>query len=277
MKALNLKHILVSGAVLVMMILFSACAGVGTNGGSTTLTGSILSASGSTVVISVGGKQDTINNVPASIVQQLSGQVGKVYTIQVNTNSDGTFSVVGGTNITLDNNEGTPEAGDTPTTNDTPTTVEQGSIEFFGSIIASSSSSVTVSMPDGSNLAMALNGTDLSDFTNNTLPNVGTQVKVTANTNPDGSFNASKISSVDSTDTTNQVTFTGVTTAAVGSDNVIHFTVGHKSYNFTITSGADLGDFSNNAQTITSGTSVKVEVQYNSATNVQVLKVSSGS
>jgi hypothetical protein len=259
-----------------MMILFSACAGVGGTNGPQTLTGSIVSASGSTVVISVNGQQDTINNVPAAIVQQLSGQVGKVYSIPVNANSDGSFTI-NGTTITLDNNNGTPEGGDTPTINETPTTLEQGSIEFFGSVIVSSSSSITVSMPDGRQLAMAINSsTNLGDFSGN-LPGPGTQVKAQANTNPDGSFTATKIGNVDSTDTTNQVTFTGVTTAVVGSDNVIHFTVGNRRYSFTITSGADLGDFNNSAQQIANGTSVKVEVQYNSATNVQVLKVSNNS
>jgi hypothetical protein len=273
MKALNLKHVFICGAALIVMILFSACAGVGGTNGSTTLTGSIVSASGTTVVINVNGQQDTITNVPATIVQQLSSQVGKVYTINVNASGNGSFSFTTGSSVTQDTNDGTPEVGDTPTTNETPTTVEQGSIEFFGNIIASSSSSVTVSMPDGSQLSMTLNGTDLGDF-NNSLPAIGTHVKVTANTNQDGSFNASKISTVDSSDATNQVTFQGVTTAAVGSDNVIHFTVGNKPYSFTVSSGADLSDFNNSAQQIQSGTSVKVEVQYNSATNVTVLKVS---
>jgi hypothetical protein len=270
MKALNLKHILVCGAALVAMILFSACAGIGS--GTTTLTGSIVSASGTTVVIDVNGQQDTITNVPAQIVQQLSSQVGKVYTINVSSSGNGSFSF-SGTNVTQDNSEGTPEANDTPTTNETATTVEQGNIEFFGNIIASGNNNVTVSMPDGSQLQMTLNGTDLSDF-NNSLPAIGTHVKVTANTNSDGSFNASKISAVDSSDVTNQVTFIGVTTAPVGSDNVIHFTVGNRSYSFTITPGADLSDFNNSAQQIQSGTQVKVEVQYNSATSVTVLKVS---
>lgn len=90
MKALNLKHVLVCGAALIVMILFSACAGVGS--GSTTLTGSIVSASGTTVVIDVNGQQDTITNVPANIVQQLSSQVGKVYTIDVNASGSGSFT-----------------------------------------------------------------------------------------------------------------------------------------------------------------------------------------
>ncbi len=274
MKTLNLRHFLVSGAVLLVMILFSACAGVGSSNGQQTLSGSIVSASGSTLVISVNGQQDTIKNVPANIIQSLQGQVGKLYSITVATNSDGSFSIVSGTNVLLDNSEGTPEANQTPeTNNETPTTVEQGSMEFFGTLKAHVNNTITVSMPDGSMLSMTLNGTDFGDF--NTVPAVGTQVHVKANTNTDGSFNANSLDVVKSDDITSQATFQGVTTAAVGSDNMIHFTVGNKTYNFTINPGADLSDFNNSAQSIQSGTSVKVEVQYNGS-SVQVLKVSNG-
>src|SRR5579864_7905474 len=161
MKTLSLKHLLVCGAALLVMILFSACAGVGSTQQS--LSGSVVSVNPSThtVVLSVNGQRDTITNVPDSIIQALSGHVGQTYGIQVTTNSDGTFSVVGGTNVTPEASDGTPEANDTPTSNETPTAVEQGSIEFFGNIIASSNTSVTVSMPDGSQISMTLNGTDL--------------------------------------------------------------------------------------------------------------------
>lgn len=270
MKTLNLRHLLVSGAVLLVMILFSACAGVGS--GQQTLTGSIVSASGNTVVISVNGTQETLKNVPASIVQQLQGQVGKTYSITVTTNSDGSFSIVSGSTPILDNQEGTPETNQTPETNTTATTTEQGSIEFFGTVQSSSSNSITVSMPDGQTLQMTLNGTDLGEF-NNAVPGANTRVHVKATTNTDGSFNAKSLDVVKSDDATNQATFQGVTTSAVGSNNVLHFTVGNRPYSFTITSGADLGDFNNSAQQIQNGTSVKVEVQYNGS-SVQVLKIS---
>ena len=65
------------------------------------------------------------------------------------------------------------------------------------------------------------------------------------------------------------------TTSAVGSDHVIHFNVGKKSYSFTLSSTADLGDFNGNAQSIQSGAQVKVKVQYNGSTPT-VLKISSG-
>src|SRR5438874_40576 len=69
----------------------------------------------------------------------------------------------------------------------------------------------------------------------------------------------------------NTITFQGRTTAAVGSDNVIHFTVGTKSYSFIIPSTADLTAFHGNAQSIQSGTQVQVQVQYNGSTPTVIL------
>jgi hypothetical protein len=275
MKKLNLRHFLVSGAILLVMMLFSACAGVGN--GQQTLSGSVVSVNASThtVVLNVNGQNETISNVPNDVIQALQGQVGKAYSITVTTNSDGTFSIVGGTNVTPETNEGTPEANTTPETNNqTPTTVKQGSIEFFGTVKARGNNSITVSMPGGSQLEMTLNGTDLGDF-NNTLPNIGTRVHVKAITNANGSFNAKSLDIVKSDDVTNQITYQGVETSAVGSDHRIHFTVGNNSYNFIISSGADLSDFNNNAQAIQSGAQIKVKAQYNGG-SVQVLKVSNG-
>ncbi len=270
MKTSMVRNVIVGGAVLVMMILFSACAGVG----SQSLSGSIVSVNAAThtVVLDVNGQNETISSVPANVITLLQGEVGKNYNVQVTTNSDGSFSIVGGTNPTLETN----------TTNDTTTTTTttsntnvQGSIDFFGTVKSTGNNSLVVSMPDGSQLSMTTSGTDLSDF-NNTLPAVGTQVSVSATTNPDGSFNAESLSQVKSDDITSQVTYKGVTTATVGGDNVIHFAVGHNSYNFTIPSGADLGDFNNSAQQIQNNTPVKVEVQFN-GTSATVLKVSNNS
>src|SRR5579863_4482602 len=257
MKTSILRRLVVSIAILVVMILFSACSGLSNS--QSTLTGSVVSvnASTGTVVLNVNGQQDSISGVPTNIIQLLQSQVGKVYTIQVNTNSNGTFSIVGGTNVTQDNNEGTPNANETPSSNETSTANEPGSIEFFGTVQSAGANSLVVNMPDGSTLPFTTNSaTDLGDF-NNALPGVNTHVKVEVTANPDGSFTATKLSTVDTTDTTNQVQFDGVTTAAVGSDHVIHFAVGNKSYNFSIASNADLSDFNNNAQSIQSGASVK--------------------
>ena len=120
-----------------------------------------------------------------------------------------------------------------------------------------------MSLPTGSTLSLVTSGsTDLGDF-NNSLPAVNTQVKVKAAANADGSFSATKVGHADSPDATVQAKFTGVTTAAVGSDHVLHFTVGNKSFSFPIASSADLKDFNGNAQAIQSGASVKVTVQFN--------------
>lgn len=264
MKTAFLRHVVVSMAILVVMVVFSACSGLGN--GQSTLTGSIVSvnASTGTVVVSVNGQQDTIKNVPANVIQLLQSRVGQVYTIPVTTNSDGSFSIVSGSTVTADNSEGTPTTNETGTSNQTPTTVnEPGSIEFSGRVQSAGTNSLVVSLPTGSTLSLVTTGsTDLGDF-NNALPAVNTPVKVKATANADGSFTATKLSNADSTTTTTEAKFTGVTTAAVGSDHVLHFTVGNKSFSFPIASTADLKDFNNNAQSIQNGASVKVTVQFN--------------
>ncbi len=60
MKTSFLRKVVISIAILVVMVLFSACSGLGN--GQSTLTGSIVSvnASTGTVVIKVGSQQDTI-------------------------------------------------------------------------------------------------------------------------------------------------------------------------------------------------------------------------
>ncbi len=203
MKTSFLRHVVISMAILVVMVLFSACSGLGN--GQTTLTGSIVSvnASTGTVVVSVNGQSDTIKNVPANVIQLLQNQVGKTYSVQVTTNSDGSFSIVSGSNVILDNNEGTPTTNDTPSANDTPTTEtptvnEPGSMTFYGSVQSTGSNSLVVTMPTGGTLSFTTNGsTDLKDW-NNGLPSVGTQVKVVVNANSDGTFTATKVGNVDS-------------------------------------------------------------------------------
>jgi hypothetical protein len=275
MKTSFVRHIVISVAVLVVMVLFSACSSV--SNGQSTLTGSIVSASNGTVVISVNGQQDTIKNVPANVIQSLQSQVGKVYSIQVTTNSDGTFSIVGGTNVTADNNQGTPTTGETTTTNDTPTpetttgTNEPGTIQFYGNVQSVGSNSLVVTMPTGGTLSFTTNSsTDLADW-NNGLPGVGTHVKVQVTANTDGSFTATKVGNVDAANTDqNQAQYTGVTTAAVGSDHVLHFAVGNKSFSFPIASTTDLSAFSNGS--IPSGANVSITVQF-SGSNGSVIQV----
>src|SRR5205085_10367216 len=198
MKTSILRKMVVSIAVLVVMILFSACAGVGSNG-QHALSGTIVSVNASThtVVLNVNGQQDTITNVPDNVIQLLQGQVGKMYGIQVTQNSDGSFSIVGGTDVTPENNQGTPEVNNTPGSNQTPTTVTgspaQGTIQFNGNVQSSGTNSLVVSIPGGGTLSVSTNSsTDLGDF-NNSLPAVNTQVLVVANANTDGSYTATKI------------------------------------------------------------------------------------
>lgn len=257
------KQIVVGIAALVLMVLFSACAGVGTNapGGPTNLSvqGSVVSVdlNNHTVTINVNGQTRTITNVPNDVLTTLQSQVGKVYGFQLTQNSDGTYSIETGTNVT-------PEANETPSTNETPSVNEPGSINFIGSVRSVNSSSIEVSMPDGSTLSMSIvsGQTDLSKF-NGALPAVGQVIKVNATAN-NGSFTATELKPTDSGDLQDQniVTYQGVTTQAVGSDRVIHFGVGNRSFSFAIASTADLKDFGGNAQAIASGTSVKVKVQF---------------
>jgi hypothetical protein len=249
------KQIVVSIAALVLMVLFSACAGVGAPG-TTTVTGSIVSVNpqSHSVTLNVNGQTQIINGLTDQEVTILQAQVGKTYTIQVTQNSDGSFTIQTGTSPQP--GEGTPEPGTTPTGGPN----EPGSIQFIGNVTSSSNGTIVVSMPDGSSLSMSTNGADLGDF-NNTLPGVGTHVKVEV-TASNGSFTATKIKKADSSDDATVVKYQGVTTSAVGSDRVIHFAVGNRSFSFPISSTAELKDFGGNAQSIANGTSVKVTVQF---------------
>lgn len=255
------KQIVVGIAALVLMVLFSACAGVGTTtpGGVTTLSGSVVSVdlNNHSVTLNVNGQTQTIKNIPNDVLTTLQSQVGHVYSIQVTQNSDGTYSIESGTNVT-------PEANETSNNNETPSVNEPGSIDFIGSVRSVNSSSIVVSLPDGSTLSMSIvsGQTNLSKF-NGALPAVGQVIKVSAIAN-NGSFTASELKPTDSGDLQDQntVTFKGVTTQAVGSDRVIHFAVGNRSFNYAIASTAELKDFSGNAQSIANSTPVKVKVQF---------------
>jgi hypothetical protein len=273
-KSMNLivvKRMVVGIAALVVMIMFTACAGVGTSSsnGLTNLTfsGSVVSVdtANHSVTLNVNGQTKTINNIPDNVMSNLQNQIGKFYAIQVTQNSDGTYSIESGTNVT-------PEANETSSNNETPSANEPGNINFIGSVVSSNNNVLVVSMPGGSSLTMNTNGADLGDF-NNALPSVGTRVKVDATGNADGSFTATKLGNVDSSDDPNAIEFQGVTTQAVGADRVVHFAVGNKGYAFTIASSTDLSEFNGNAQSIASGAAVKVTVEYNGST-ATVIKIS---
>jgi len=257
------KQMVVGIAALVVMIMFTACAGVGTtsSNGLTNLTfsGSVVSVDSAnhSVTLNVNGQTRTINNIPDNVISNLQNQVGKFYAIQVTQNSDGSYSIESGTNVT-------PEANETPDSNQTASVNEPGSIDFIGSVQSANSANIVVKMPDSSTLTLVVNGqTDLSKF-NGSLPNTGQMVKVSA-TASNGSFIATELKPADSGDLQDQntVTFKGVTTQAVGADRMIHFTVGNRSYIFPIVSTAELKDFNGNAQSIANATSVKVDVQFN--------------
>lgn len=258
------KKLVVGVTALVLVIMFTACAGVGTttSNGQTnfTFSGSVVSVdpANHTVTLNVNGQTKTINNIPDNIISNLQNQVGKFYAIQVTQNSDGTYSIQSGTDVT-------PEPNETPNTNQTSSVSEPGSIDFIGSVQSVNGSSIVVKMPDGSSLQMSIvtGQTDLSKF-NGAQPTVGQVVKVSATAN-NGSFIASQVKPTDSGDLQDQntVKFQGFTTQAVGADRVIHFTVGNRSYSFPIASTAELKDFNGNAQAIANATSVKVNVQFN--------------
>jgi len=268
------KQIVVGIAALVLMIMFTACAGVGTTNSNgltnLTLSGSVVSvdATNHTVTLSVNGQTRTIKNIPDNVISNLQGQVGKFYAIQVTQNSDGSYNIQSGTNVT-------PEANETPNSNETSSVNEPGSIDFIGNVQSVSSSNIVVKMADGSTLSMSIvsGQTDLSKF-NGAQPSVGQLIKVSATAN-NGSFTATELKPTDSSDLQDQntVTIQGVTTQVVGSDRVIHLTVGNRSFSYPIVSTAELKDFNGNAQSIVNGTPVKVTVQFN-GTSGSVLDVS---
>lgn len=260
---------------LVMMVLTSACAGI--SGSNNVVRGSISSvnAQNHTVTLNFNGQSITISGLTDQQVTQLQSQVGKTFSIQATQNSDGTYTIVAGSNITHE--DATPSANktETPGSNDTTNAREPGNIQFIGSVQSVGNGSIVVKMPDGSSLSMSINAqTENSDF-NGAQPGVGQFIKVKATANTDGSFSATELKSTDNSDPQdkNIVEYQGITTSAVGSDGFIHFGVGNKSYSFHIGAGADLSDFNNNAQSISNNQAVKVKVVFQGATG-SITKVS---
>ena len=144
----------------------------------------------------------------------------------------------------------------------------------MGTVRSISNTSTVVGMPDGSTLTMSITSlTDRSHFGGG-LPTTGQLIKVETATNPDGSFTATKLEPTDANDVFKQniVEYQGVTTSAVGTDRVIHFKIGTKSYSFTIGATTDLSDEGGNAQAIQANQLVTVQVQFAGSTGT-VLKV----
>ena len=281
MKQHILQHLRGIGFCIVgfvLMIMFTACAGVNGTGigtGSTvSVTGSVQSVdtTNDTVTLSVQGQSITIKGLTSAQVAAIQPQVGKVYTITATQNSDGSYSITNGSNPVNDDSTTGVTQGiqtETPNNDGAPGVNEPGSIVFVGKVQSVTSSNIVASMPNGQSLSMSIvNGqTDMSDF-NGVLPSQGQMINVEATANSDGSFMATKLGVADSGDlqVQNVVDYQGVTTSAVSSDNVIHLKVGNKSFSFTINSATDLGDFNNNAQSIGTNLSVKVEVLFQGAT-----------
>jgi len=134
-----------------------------------------------------------------------------------------------------------------------------------------------MSAPNGQTFTLAINAqTDRSAY-GGSLPTVGSSVNMDAVVNPDGSFTATILKPAQAGDPDlHNIAYTGITTSAVGADRVLHFTVGTKSYTFTIPTTADLSDFGGNAQAIGNNASVKVKVQVPANTVVSVGNASTG-
>lgn len=274
----HLLHKLVLSIVgLVLLILFTACSGTGnnTNNNSNTLvlTGTIVSASGNTVTISVQGQQYTINGLTPQEVQELQNQVGKMYTITVTKNSDGSYTISAGTQPTPG---GTPGVNSTETPSNQDTTGEK--ISFIGPVQnGSSTTNLMVKMPDGNTVSVAVNSqTDMGDLNGQPFSNTGELLKVDAVASNNG-FVATSLKIANSNDSdANVVDYTGKTTQAVGSDNVLHFADGSlNNLSFSTNANTQVKDFAN-VQAIPSGTLVKVEVQFNGTTGT-VTKISNAS
>jgi len=152
-----------------------------------------------------------------------------------------------------------------------PIAFRAGGISFIGPVKSITSNSLVMDAPNGETFTITITAqTDLSAF-GGSRPTVGTSVNMDASVNPDGSFTATILKPALSGDPDlNVIAYIGITTSAVGTDRVLHFTVGVKSYTFTLPTTADLSDFGGNAQAIGNNVSVKVKVQVPANTVISV-------
>jgi hypothetical protein len=164
-----------------------------------------------------------------------------------------------------------PTATQPPAPTVTTVAFKAGGISFIGPVKSITSSSLVMSAPNGQTFTMAINAqTDRSAF-GGSLPAVGASVDMDSAVNPDGSLTATILKPARPGDPDlNVIAYTGITTSAVGTDRVIHFTVGVKSYTFAIPATAVLSDFGGNAQAIGNNASVKVKVQFPANTIVSI-------
>ncbi|HEX7735147.1 MAG TPA: hypothetical protein VF458_09790 [Ktedonobacteraceae bacterium] len=278
MKSHALRKLFFTVASILMLVLFTACAGVGTNAnGTITITGTITKVDppNHSVTLNVGGQNYTINGLSDQDIQALQSQQGKTYTVVVTKNSDGSYNINAGTNPTPAPNQ-TPGVSETPEPSETPNGTEPASSNASISLVATaqnvSGSSLSVTLPDNTQLTIAITAqTDKSDLNGAQVSN-GQKIKVDANASSSG-FTATKIKLADASDDTNAFEFKGTTTQAVGSDHILHVKVGNQTFSYALGSSADLGDFNNNASSINSGAQVKVKVQFNGSAGT-ITKVS---
>ena len=279
---LRVQELFMAGmAILVLLLLLSACTGVAGTGtsGTNTLTGTVVSVNPTqhSAVMNVNGQQVTVTGLTDQQVAALQAQVGKIYTLAV-TGSGSAVTI--SANATIEpgatattGTQTTPVIGQ-PTPTQVPITFAPGSIQFMGTVRNVSPSSIGVSMPDGGTLPMSITAlTDRSDYGGG-LPLTGQLIQVETIANQDGGFTATKLKPTDANDILkqNRVEYKGVTTSGVGADRAIHFKVGAKSYTFTIGPTADISDFGGNIQAIQANQLVKVKVQFADTTGT-VLKV----
>jgi len=164
-----------------------------------------------------------------------------------------------------------PTATQPPAPTSSPVAFKAGGISFIGPVKSITSSSLVMSAPNRQTYTLAITAqTDRSAY-GGSLPTVGSSVNMDAVVNPDGSFSATILKPAVAGDPDlNNIAYTGTTTSAVRADRVLHFTVGTKSYTFTIPTTANLSDFGGNAQAIGINVLVKVKVQFPANTVVSV-------
>ncbi|GAC1425439.1 MAG: hypothetical protein PVS3B3_32090 [Ktedonobacteraceae bacterium] len=265
---------------IAILLLFSACSGVASSTGTGgTIVGKIqsISAVNHSVVVNVNGQNITVSNLTDQQIAGLQTQVGKTYSFQVQAaqNSTNSYTINSSTDPTETDNA-TPIVNVTEPSNNGVNT-EPGSLSFIGKVQQVNSGNITIAMPNGQTLSMAIvNGQSELSTNGGTLPAVNTMVKASANANTDGSFTLSKLETIDASDAQdpnklNTVDMQGITTQAVGSDNVVHIKVGSKSFAFALTANSELKNFAN-AQAIATNQAVKIEVLFNGS-NGSIVKI----
>lgn len=183
----------------------------------------------------------------------------------------GTGQTTPGTTTTASATQASSTTAQPSTTTSSPVAFKAGGISFISSVKSITNSSLVMSAPDGQTYTLAITAqTDRSAF-GGSLPTSGASVNMDAIVNPDGSFTATTLKpAVPGDPDLNVIAYTGITTSAVGTDRLLHFTVGTKSYTFTIPTTAVLSDFGGNAQAIGANASVKVKVLFPAKTVVSV-------